>query len=352
MSRSPTDSLRLAIVADLQATIQDVQAGIGVLPAIYASPAWWDGSVNSQAFTGDPLWVACWMSDSSCPYSPAGNWGGFGWQAWQTSDNSSVPGISGAVDGDQGNPGPPLVTSATTTAIRGPVNAPSKQPVTFTASVSPPPASGSVTFTASGTAISGCSNLALNGGGATCRTSALPSGNDAVGALYSTGSGYFSSGAVYDVAIQATPWPATTGTPAVATAANQRLVFWRGSDSHLWEAWDDLGPWSGPVDWTTQFGGTGLLASAPAIVVTPGGQQLVFWQGISNDLWEAWYTPGVGWSGPVDYSAQLHSPGNVLSAPSVALTPGGQQLVFWQGTGNDLFEAWFTPRVGWSGPVD
>ena len=139
----------------------------------------------------------------------------------------------------------------------------------------------------------------------------------------------------------------------VLTPGGQQLVFWQGTGNDLFEAWFTpyLG-WSGPVDYSAQLHSPGNVLAAPSVVLTPGGQQLVFWQGTGNDLFEAWFTPRVGWSGPVDYSAQLHSPGSVLSAPSVALTPGGQQLVFWQGTGNDLFEAWFTPYLGWSGPVD
>jgi hypothetical protein len=150
--------------------------------------------------------------------------------------------------------------------------------------------------------------------------------------------------------------PQGVGKPVVTTSGTQTLVFWQGtSDNHLWEAWLTPGVgWSGPVDWSAQLSAptNAALASAPATTITPGHQQLIFWQGTNNDLWEAWYTPGFGWSGPVDWSANLHSPGNVLSAPSLVLTPGGQQLIFWQGTGNDLFEAWYTPGFGWSGPVD
>ena len=139
----------------------------------------------------------------------------------------------------------------------------------------------------------------------------------------------------------------------VLTPTGQQLVFWQGTNNHLWEAWftPNLG-WSGPVDYTAQLGGTGLLASAPAIALTPSGQQLAFWRGTNNHLWEAWFTPGIGWSGPVDYTTNLGGAGPLGSAPRIVLTPSGQQLAFWQGTDNHLWEAWFTPGIGWSGPVD
>jgi hypothetical protein len=107
------------------------------------------------------------------------------------------------------------------------------------------------------------------------------------------------------------------------------------------------------VDWSANLHSTGNVLSAPSLVLTPGGQQLIYWQGTGNDLFEAWFTPGLGWSGPVDWSANLHSTGNVGSPPSLVLTPGGQQLIFWQGqTTGHLLEAWFTPGSGWSGPTD
>ena len=88
------------VVANLRTMVNTVSAAIGSLPAIYCSPSWWNGNVNSAAFTLDPLWVANWFV--SQPSVPENNWGGTGWQVWQYSDAGSVPGISGAVDLDQG----------------------------------------------------------------------------------------------------------------------------------------------------------------------------------------------------------------------------------------------------------
>ncbi|HEY8676587.1 MAG TPA: hypothetical protein VIO13_11570, partial [Candidatus Dormibacteraeota bacterium] len=76
---------------------------------------------------------------------------------------------------------------------------------------------------------------------------------------------------------------------------------------------------------------------APQVAVTPDGKtQLVFWKGSNNVLAEAWYT-GV-WHGPITFP-QL---GALTSTPSVTVTKDGStQLVFWQGPGGHLFEAWY-----------
>ena len=95
---------RSVVVANLRTMVDTVSAAIGSLPAIYAAPAWWNGNVDSSAFTLDPLWVANWGVSS--PSVPANNWGGTGWQVWQFSDAGSVPGVPGRVDLDQSGPGP------------------------------------------------------------------------------------------------------------------------------------------------------------------------------------------------------------------------------------------------------
>ena len=98
------------IVSNLGAVVNIVRSSIGVLPAIYASPSWWDANVQSSGFTADPLWVACWCGGG--PSLPANNWGGYGWRAWQFTDNASVPGIPGGVDEDRGGPLPPAYEGA------------------------------------------------------------------------------------------------------------------------------------------------------------------------------------------------------------------------------------------------
>ena len=155
-----------------------------------------------------------------------------------------------------------------------------------------------------------------------------------------------------------TPTPAPfmapgVGAPVVAlsTLTAQKEVFWRGpGDDHLDEASYSIPAeeWSGPVDLsaTLAIPSAGDLASAPSVTFSPGGgQELVFWQGANGDLWEAWYTLATGVWRSQDLTAALGlaGAGTVASTPMVTFTPGGgQQLVFWQGTDGDLWEAWYT----------
>ena len=139
---------------------------------------------------------------------------------------------------------------------------------------------------------------------------------------------------------------ASTPSVAVTKDGSQQLVFWQGANGHLLEGWYALGAWHGPVDWTASFGGVGLLASSPSVVTTTDGQQLVFWRGTDSHLWEAWYSGG-SWHGPADFTTL----GTLASAPSAAILPNGtQQLVFWQGTDNRLTEVWYAHS--WNGPAE
>ncbi len=136
--------------------------------------------------------------------------------------------------------------------------------------------------------------------------------------------------------------PLTSAPSVVTTTDGSQLVFWRGTNGHLWEAWYTLGSWHGPAD----LAQLGAIASAPSAAITPdGATQLVFWRGSNGLLSEAWFSGR--WNGPI----QFGNLGSVASAPSVSVTPDGrQQLVFWQDTHNHLREAWFTGS--WNGPSD
>jgi hypothetical protein len=141
-----------------------------------------------------------------------------------------------------------------------------------------------------------------------------------------------------------------TSTPAVAVTkdGSQQLVFWQGPSGHLLEAWYALASWHGPVDITNgSLGGHGILASAPSVVTTNDGSELVFWRGSDGHLGEAWYSAG-GWHGPSDFTTL----GSLASAPSATITPdGSQQLVFFQGTDNRLTEDWYA-LGSWQGPME
>jgi hypothetical protein len=141
-----------------------------------------------------------------------------------------------------------------------------------------------------------------------------------------------------------------TSTPAVAVAkdGSQQLVFWQGPGGHLFEAWYALAAWHGPVDITNgSLGGHAILGSAPSVVTTKDGSELVFWRGTDGHLGEAWYAAG-GWHGPADFT----SLGSLASSPSATITPdGSQQLVFFQGADNRLTEDWYA-LGSWHGPME
>ncbi len=87
-----------SIATNIQTWVATVQNATGRPPVIYTSAAFWNSTVSSSAFGGDPLWVANW--GVGCPNVPTG-WNG--WTFWQFSDSGSVPGISGPVDRDEFN---------------------------------------------------------------------------------------------------------------------------------------------------------------------------------------------------------------------------------------------------------
>ncbi len=77
------------IAAGIDTWVATVEGALGVTPALYTSPGWWDGNVGSAAFGDLPLWVAHW--GVMCPSMPTG------WTDWvmhQTSESGNVGGLS------------------------------------------------------------------------------------------------------------------------------------------------------------------------------------------------------------------------------------------------------------------
>ncbi len=149
--------------------------------------------------------------------------------------------------------------------------------------------------------------------------------------------------------------PKGVGAPSVTVLpdGSQQLVFWKGFANHLFEGWYSGGYWHGPLDLTSVLGPSATLASAPNLAVTPDGNtQTVFWAGTGGHLFEAWWATA-RWNGPVDLTAAALGPSGVLaSSPSVAMTPDGStQAVFWKGPGAHLYEAWWAGGR-WNGPAD
>ena len=73
-------------------------------------------------------------------------------------------------------------------------------------------------------------------------------------------------------------------------------MFWRSAGGHLWQAVYS-GGWSQPVDLSTTWSSGQLLQSAPSAALAPNGQQVVFWAGAKArsrgglDLAGAWHGP-------------------------------------------------------------
>lgn len=303
------------VAANLQTTVSVVSRAIGALPAIYTSPQWWDSNVASSALTADPLWVANWCGSCAGPSMPASNWGGHGWAIWQYSDAGSVPGIAGSVDLDQTGGASPFPYYEPFRPYVGAV---------------------STTVTPDGTQLLFWQD---------------PSNDHVVEGWYSGGNWNGPADLTVGQFNGATP---AYSAPAIAVTPDdtQQLVFWQGPYDHLFEAWWAGGRWNGPLDLSQQLAGTPVLANAPtATLTTDGSTQLVFWRGIDNHLYEAWYAGGK-WNGPADWTLVLGAGAQPASAPSVSVTPdGSSQLVFWSGANGDLYEAWWA-QARWNGPVD
>jgi hypothetical protein len=144
--------------------------------------------------------------------------------------------------------------------------------------------------------------------------------------------------------------------PAVAVTkdGSTQLVFWEGLSGHLIEAWYTGGTWYGPLDLNNTYlyttSGSPDLDSAPSVTTTRDGTQLVFWRGFDGHLGEAWYGNG-GWTTTACTGCPVTFLGSMASAPSSAVTADGStQLVFFQGADGRLTEDWYTGS--WHGPAE
>ena len=294
------------VVANLKTVVDTVSAAIGSLPAIYASPSWWNGNINSSAFTLDPLWVANWFVPS--PEVPANNWGGTGWQVWQFSDAGSVPGITGRVDLDQGGTrslpyyGWPDPVALAATNVAGTPQTVSDQP-------------GDIDVLWRGT-------------------------NDHVWTL-----GYRNGGwgtAATDIGAGAGSSAVLTTDPSVVSSAPGRIdAFWEGADGNVWQSTYTAG-WFGSGSWSTPASlGVGPLSSVPEAVSPGPGLIDLFWVGTGSALWVDRYNGA--WSG----AAPLDS-GTVTGVPVAVSSGVDSDTVFWRDASGDLWQdtgaSW-----GWSG---
>ncbi|HUZ71083.1 MAG TPA: GH25 family lysozyme [Candidatus Saccharimonadales bacterium] len=294
------------VVANLKTVVDTVSAAIGSLPAIYASPAWWNGNINSSAFTLDPLWVANWFV--STPQVPANNWGGTGWQVWQFSDAGSIPGISGRVDLDQGGTrslpyyGWPDPVALAATNVAGTPQTVSDRP-------------GDIDVLWRGT-------------------------NDHVWTL-----GYRNGRwgtAATDISALAGSSAALTTDPSVVSSGAGRIdAFWEGADGSVWQstytaAWFGSGSWSAPASL-----GLGPLGSVPEAVSPGPGLIDLLWVGAGSALWVDRFSGT--WSGATPLDS-----GTVNGTPVAVSAAVGSDTVFWRDASGDLWQdtgaSW-----GWNG---
>jgi lysozyme len=295
------------VVAGLRTVVNRVGAAIGSLPAIYCSPSWWSGNINSTAFTLDPLWVANWFV--SQPSVPENNWGGTGWQVWQFSDAGVVPGIPGHVDLDRGG--------ARSLPYYG---FPDPHPLPQAANVAGTPQTVSDQ--------SGDINVLWRG-----------TSNH----LWSLGfrNGTWASASA-DISAGAGLAATLISDPSVVSPGPGRIdAFWEGEDHNLWYA-GFTGGWFGSGTWSTPVSlGIGPLGSEPRAVSPAPGLIDVFWKGSDNALWVDRYNGG--WSGATPLNT-----GAVGGNPVAASARQGSDTVFWRNAAGalcaDTGASW-----GWSG---
>lgn len=84
--------------ANLKIWMDKVTAATGKPPIIYTGKYFWNASVQTGAYSANPLWIAAW--GPPCPDLPT-VWSD--WAFWQYSATGSVPGINGDVDLDKFN---------------------------------------------------------------------------------------------------------------------------------------------------------------------------------------------------------------------------------------------------------
>jgi len=138
-------------------------------------------------------------------------------------------------------------------------------------------------------------------------------------------------------------------TAAFDSHSNQQVVFWKGTNSLLWETY-----WISGTGWSAAASVSGtnntIYSQPSAGFDSRQNQQIIFWQGTSSSsykLQEIYYTDGSGWSG--ESTVSLPTQESMDSAPSVTFdTANSQQLIFWK-KGGALHEAWWDPTYLWQG---
>lgn len=88
----------------------------------------------------------------------------------------------------------------------------------------------------------------------------------------------------------------------------------------------------------------GPLGSAPTATVLSNGDQIVFWRGTDNNLWQAIKRGGHPWEGPNGLGM-----GPLGSEPDAGVDGNGATYVYWKGTDNNLWRGYWD-GTKWAGP--
>jgi hypothetical protein len=131
--------------------------------------------------------------------------------------------------------------------------------------------------------------------------------------------------------------------PQTANGYNYQYVFWESPSRTLYEAYWN-GSWHGP-----HALGDGAMGSPPTAAADSSGTVDVFWENLSRGLEEI-SGNGTSFGGPHAIGVHGHSMSTMGSSPAVAVSPGGNQYVYWESPGGNLYGASWTSGNGWSGP--
>jgi len=215
--------------------------------------------------------------------------------------------INGATILDQ--PPPPL-NPTTTSLSAAPPALQIGQSADFTATVTPDPSGGTMTFSDGELVL--CAGVPVTSGTATCDTAALPAGTDAVTATYSGDADY--TGSAVSTAVQVAPLPPTTTT---VSAAPTTISF---GQSDVLTATVSPTPDGGTVTFSD---GGGALCSAAAL---SSGQATCTTAAlpVGSDMVTATYSGDADYAGSSGTTTVVVSPLATTTAASV--TPSSAQV--------------------------
>ena len=219
--------------------------------------------------------------------------------------------------------------------------------VTFTATVSGGNGTptGIVSFTNGGSAIAGCTALALTGGKASCTTSSLPAGANTIGAQYSGSSAYNAASASLTQTVNA-PKAATTTT--LASSLNPSIF----GDSVIFTA--TVASASGAPAGAVEFrAGSAVIAGCSAVALSGGKASCsTSALGVGSHAITASYAGSSAHVASSSTLTQAVQPAPVITAAELSYPAGGMVLMGgtqafeWAGVTGATYTLWIGSAVG------